>query len=468
VAIDTSVRGSPGWQLERLAKRLRDPKRQAKFDTLDAWSRGEPPLPKGAESARAAYQAFQRFARSNFAGLVVAAPLERMRIVGVRTSADSDETGDAAANELYVRAGLPIESTEAHRMMLTLSRSYVIVGPPDADGVPVVTAEDPRQVITQHDPVQQRRVLAGLKMFHDDDAERDLAYLYLPGRVHVAYRDTKRPLLSPSMRAWFWDPDKGGEAGQELDKLGDTVPVVRLLNERGVGEFETHLDLLHRINHMILQRMVIAAMQAFRQRVVKGLPTVYPAGHPKAGQEIDYSGQMAADPGTVWMIPGVADIWESGQVDLTPILSSVRDDVKHLAAVTRTPMHMLDPSTENQTAEGAALTREGLVFRVQDRIARVEPGWSRVMSLMFRWLGDEKRANLTQLRMMWAPAQSYSLSERLAAAAQARGTVPLKGIWSDVMGLDPDTIARYEAWRADELLLEQTIAARQAADGQRG
>ena len=59
---------------------------------------------------------------------------------------------------------------------------YMMVGGVDpAIGAPVITGEDPRQVVTIHDPVRQRRVRAGLKLFHDDDADVDLAYLYKLG-----------------------------------------------------------------------------------------------------------------------------------------------------------------------------------------------------------------------------------------------------------------------------------------------
>src|SRR4029453_13439111 len=126
-------------------------------------------------------------------------------------------------------------------------------------------------------------------------------------------------------------------------------------NKYGLGEFEIHLDLLDRINKLILDRMVIATMQAFRQRGVKGRPLGYPDDPPQAGELIDYSQVFTADPAAMWMLPQVAEMWESGVVDLTPILNAVKHDLEHLASVTRTPMHMLSPAGINQSAEGASL-----------------------------------------------------------------------------------------------------------------
>jgi hypothetical protein len=83
------------------------------------------------------------------------------------------------------------------------------------------------------------------------------------------------------------------------------------LNRNGVGEFEPHLDVLDRINHMILQRMVIATMQAFRQRAIKGDTEDMPDKDPETGEEIDYDDIFAADPGALWRLPKVRDMWES-------------------------------------------------------------------------------------------------------------------------------------------------------------
>lgn len=459
--IDTTVSESPGWWLRRLATKLLDPRRQQRLEYLNSWYTGDPPLPMGAENAREAYRAFQRLARSNFAELVVEAARERMRPIGIRTSLDGDETGDQEAWRIWQRAGLDVESAEVHRTALSLGDGYVIVGDIDQETqVPAITAEDPRQVVTEHDPVHQRRILSALKMFEDPTTRQTMAYLYLPGRVHVA--STNRPppqmdqpgvvRLTPQFNSgdYDWDADRGGEDGQAIPN--GLMPVVRFRNARGVGEFEPHIDLLGRINHMVLQRMMIATLQAFRQRAVKGLPL-----RDENGVLIDYSGVFSADPGALWQLPEGAEMWESGQVDLRGILDSVRSDVQYLAAVTRTPLHMLDPGAENQSAEGAALAKEGLVFKTEDRIARMSEGWSQVMAAAFRWMGDDQRADLNKLQIMWASPQRYSLAERYSAAAQAKAAgVPTETIWTDVIGMNPDQVGRAQSQRADEALLAPT------------
>lgn len=473
--IDVDTVRSPGWWLQRLTLRLQDPSRQARLNLLDATFRGDPPLPVGAENARETYRAFQRYARSNFAELVVESCRERMTPVGLRTSVESDETGDAVAWRVWRRAGLDVESAEVHRTMLALGDAYVIVGAADsATGVPTITAEDPRQVITEHDPRQQRRITAALKLFVDDVDDVELAYLFLPGALFVAQRPLERSPMQVSgptsatwaaapgygfdPAAWSWREDLSGRLPAGL------MPVTRFRNSRGVGEFEPHLDLLMRINHMILQRMVIATLQAFRQRGVIGLPNTTDglAALPDGSNVIDYNDVFAADPGSLWMAPAGTSFWESGQLDLTPILVSVRDDLKHLSAVSRTPMYALDPGGENQSAEGASLAREGLVYRASDRIMRADDGWVQVMGNAFRWMGDEARADPAGLSMLWQPTDRPSLAERADAASKATD-LPWRSKMIHIWGFSPAEVDEMESQRAADLLFAPTTTASAAS-----
>lgn len=459
--IDVTVPQSPGWWMVRLAAKMQ--RRQTRLKLLDAYLRGEPPLPEGALNSREAYRAFQRKARSNFAELIVEATRERMIIAGFRTGAEGDDDGDTKARDMWLGNQLEVSSVDVHDNMLGRGDGYVIVGGPDEEtGIPVATSEDPSQMVTAHDPRMPQRIVAALKLFHDDAIDMDFAYLYLraangDARVYVASR-ARRSMggaFTFNASAWQWHPDAGAADGKPIPH---GMPVVRFRNKKGLGEFETHVDLLDRINHMILQRMQIATVQAFRQRAIKGLPDTYPNGHALAGQPIDYAGLFTADPGALWQLPETAEMWESGQVDLTPILSSVKDDVQHLAAVTRTPMHYFTPDAANGSAEGAQLMREGLVFKSLDRMSRAGAGWREVMSLMFRAAGDDKRADLKQLQVMWFAPERYSLAEKASAASQLTQVVPQRGIWQDVLQVDATTAERYDTWRTDDMILAPAVA----------
>lgn len=447
MAIDISEPQSDGWWLHRLAKKLEG--NHARFERLDRYFRGDPDLPVGAENAREVYRAFQKKSRLNAAALVAEAPRERMTPAGFRSTTDDTATTDPAAAQVWNDNDLSVECADVHQSMLVMGNAYVIVGPPDETGSPVITSEDPRQVVTIHDPVRQRNVRAAAKFFHDPEEQRDYGYLYLPGRVAVAYRDVKRSPSNPMVRfsagSWDWDEDKGGELPFQ------TVPVVRFRNQNEVGEFEPHLDLLDRINHMILQRVVIATFQAFKQRAIKNAPL----NDPDTGKEIDYEAIFTADPGAVWQLPGTAEMWESGQVDLTPILSSVKDDLQHLAAVSRTPLTYLTPDAASQSAEGASLMREVLVFKTDDRIERAKSAWLDTMRLAFMYMNDDERSRRGALDMLWAPVERYSLQQRADASSKA-GDLPWRTKMLTVWQFTPEQVDKMETERAmDALLMPQ-------------
>ena len=59
--------------------------------------------------------------------------------------------------------------------------------------------------------------------------------------------------------------------------------------------------------------------------------------------EVDYDELFRQGPGAIWTLPATAEMWESGALDLTPVLESVKADVRDFAAVTRTPLSYLFP-----------------------------------------------------------------------------------------------------------------------------
>lgn len=475
MAIEVEVVGSPGWWMRRLFGQLLDIRRQRRLQILMNYHRGQAPLPQGANNAREAFEDFQRKARSNFAELVVSAVSERMRPVGFRTALDDDATGDAEVGALWSQTGMDVACADVHDLVLSLSEAYVIVGQVDDEsGVPLVTCEDPRFVVGEPDPMNPRRLLAAMKVLRDNVANQDRAYLYLPGQIWVASRPSPQwapdlvlsnsaaywnrempaalPMFDP--QSWTWDQTRSGRLPH------DRIPVVQFRNKYGMGEYEPHVDLLDRINHHILQRMVIAVMQAFRQRAVKNLPMFYPEGHPKAGTQIDYTEVFTSDPAALWILPAAAEMWESSTTDLRPILEAVTDDLEHLAAVTRTPIHMLSPAGERQSAEGASLSREGLVFKVEDRQSRFGPLWSRVMSLVLLQLGHTEQADLSKLQTIWAPAERLSLAERSDAATKCATVLPRRTLFIDILGMSPQDADRaMTEWTDDQLLAAQIQAA---------
>lgn len=457
--IDTSVHDSDGWWLKILAKKLAD--RQPRLQLLASYYEGNPPLPVGAENARAAYHAFQKKARTNYADLIISALLNSMTPTGFRSG--SQGRPDATAQRVWDQNALDVEIVEVIESMFVMGDGYALMSPEVDDelGVPIITAEDPRQCTSIHDPVHQRKIRAGLKMFWDPELERAFAYLYRPGYLRVASRKAKG--VSGAIRfnssSWDWDDELSTD-----DMPARFMPLYRFRNKRSVGEYERHIDLMDRIMHMTLQRMVIATMQAFRQRAViekdpGGLPDEDEKGNP-----IDYDAVFAADPGALWRVPAAVELWESGQVDLTPILASVKDDVRDLAAVTMTPLNYLMPDAAGQSAEGASLVREGRSMKADDRIRRVTQGVLDFQRDAFRIMGEPVPDGL---RMTWAPTQKYSLTERGDASSKATD-MPWRTKMIEIWQFSPEQVDQMEAERAEDLIALQRASLTAAATAPAG
>lgn len=498
--VDTTLRDvdtpeTPGWWMKRLFAELVEQRERMQ----PLWDRfeGDAPLPDlGSPGAnqirRRVWRTFQKKARTNWESLIVRSIAERLTPVGFRIVQDlADDitdgapgdaavaaaaqaapqaSSDARASRIFRRNDMPLLHPRITDWMLVMGHGYAIVGPPDPDEdprLPIITAEDPRYVVTAHDPVRETKVIAALKVLYDDVLERDVAFLYLRDlkrkRVEVLRLERTgggQGVSELGRRRLRFNPDQWRLVDRTdlPESLGTRIPVVRFGD--GKGEFEDHTDLLDRINHMVLQRIVIATLQAFRQRAAKGVPTK----DPKTGKAIDYSDIFTNDPGALWLLPATADLWESGQVDLTPLLTAVKDDIRDLVATLRMAMYQFQPDAANGSAEGASAMREGLVYRAEDRQVRLDAGYSTVMSLAFQYLADSARSDPLTIITLWKPIERFSLNERYDALSKAVGTVPWEEIMVGILQYEPDDIPRLKALRAEDLL----YAAPTASDPSRG
>lgn len=469
--IDVETPGTPGWWMQRCSAKLsaRQPRLKKLFDRYE----GDPWEPEWLHTAPDVAQRFYRAARTGFAEMIVKAPLHRLRVTSIMTAAASSEVGDEVAWRVWRKAGMLSEATDVHRTMLIAGDAYVILGVDD-DG-PYATSEDPRQVITIHDPIRQSKVRAAAKFFTDEDTGVDYAYLYMPGRRYVARSETRvtgRSFVNGESRgafaatSWVWDAEHGGADGEAWpDGMDDFVGIVRYRNDEGVGEFERHEDILYRLDHVILQGMVVATMQAFKQRAIKVAPADMPDVDPVTGEQIDYDDVFSADPGALWKLPQTAELWESGQVDLTGILSMAEKEMQRLSAVTFTPLSMFNSDAVNQSAAGAELVKEGLTDKVAALHDRCEQPHAMVASALLRLAEFEDRADIDDIRIGWAPAVRYSLTEKGQAATAGKASdVPWRTRMQEFWQFTPEQITRMESERmSDELLFPQTAAATPAA-----
>jgi hypothetical protein len=449
-----SALNQKGW-LDRLTAQM--DLRKMRLRLLRSYLDGDAPLPEGAEGVREAYQAFQRIARTNYGEVATDAVAERMTPSTIRVGDNADD--DDVAREIWNASRLDIWSSDVHRDMLGLSKGYVVVQPDIDTGDAEIVYQRPEQAFVEHDPSRPDKRRAGVLIFRDDVFYQDHAYLHLPGKVWHYTRAAYSSILQTGRKQFIetfqggWQPDEDFNGVDDAGKPTGlkAVPIIPFINRAELSEFEPHIDLLNRINWTILQRLVITAMQAYRQRAVKGeLPE-----KDESGQAIDYGQLFKPGPGSLWELPEGVDLWESSTTDLGGILESSKADILMFAAVTRTPMASLMPESQNQSAEGASFAREGLVFKTDDRIARASASWGEVMSMAIE-LQTGKAPDKVYVDFM--PAERQSMTERYDALSKAGNDVPWRTKMTKILGFSGDEVDRMAAERAEDAMLAATLA----------
>lgn len=452
---DTKVPAAPGWWLMRLGNKLES--EVTRMNRLDHFRLGTPPIPQGNNKMRETYRRFQHLSRTAFAGLIVETVLERLKIVGFRTGAAETQDEDRTAWEWWQQNHMDADSGLVHRAAVTMSKAYVSIGRDlDTPGQPLVCGEDPRQTTHEASPTNRRKLLAVLKTYWDDVYTCHRAVVSLPDRIYyfktvTAVKQAVGQGQLYSAAQWDVDTDTYPE-GSAANELGECPYVVFVnrpdLSGSGTGEFEDVLDVLGRIDTTVLDRMVISAMQAYRQRWATGVDNRDEDGNP-----ID-----TYEPGAdlLWEVPDEgAKFGDFSATDLTPIIKSIESDVQYLAAVTRTPPHYLLAGITNVSGDALGAAETGLVCKLGERQVEYGESWEEVNRKVGKLMGNTVAPDA---EILWKDPQFRTLSElsdgivKLAAAG-----VPWRARM-EIFGATPSTIDRWETQRASDALLSDSLA----------
>lgn len=418
---------------------------------LQRYIDGDAPLPEMGHNVRASWQKFQRESRTNWAELIVEAASDRIVPNGIEVGGSTDSDTAKHAQRIWLNNRMDLVLGDGVRDMLVYDTG-IFTGWVGDEGKALVTADSPLTTYAATDPMQPWRVRSAFKWWRDLDIEQDMSIVW----AHGGYQLFSRPCYSndSTRRKKLYTMASGGwmPHGDPVEN-GKTPPVVLLQHPRGFGEFETHLDLINRLNRGILQRLVITAMQAFKQRALRskegtpGLPD-----KDDQGNDIDWAKIFEPAPGALWDLPPGVDIWESASTDIRPLLDGSMNDIRQLAGVTRTPLSILIPDAANQSAEGASSTKEGLISKCGKLVTVAGIAASAVLvkalDIEEVQLGDDE-----PLKVLFKPAAMVSLSEMYAAAAQAKAAgESWNSIARNILGYGPEQIAQDALDRAQEQL----------------
>lgn len=426
------IPGSPRWYLSRLSRRLLG--RQWRYDRLERYALGLHDLPNGDKRYVEALRELQLKCITNYCALVGPAVTQRMKVIGFQFG--PEQQVDEDAKKIWNYNDMDYQSPLILNTACTFGDTYVLVSPPiEPDGEPVVTAEDPRLCITEVDPRLPTRLLAGLKMWQEEDTGTVFAALYLPEQIRLyegqAVQDYNgadgatlthvklgRDAASGGFRLIAVSPNPIGE-----------VPLIRgnwqpAFGTMGRGEFENVMHIQDRINHAVLDRLVIAKAQAYNQRWISGA---------QKGENFKPGADM------IWAtLNSDATFGQFDAVDLAPVLAAVRDDVGDLAAVSQTPATYLMNRMVNVSGDTLAQDQAALITKVHLRSESMGWMYERVMRIAFKIKGNTAKAKETEVVTLWRNPEIHTLAEIGDSFSKfTTGGVPLDiamsttGLWTD-------------------------------------
>jgi hypothetical protein len=462
---------SPEEWLRLLTRRM-DLRRRGVL-TLRSYVDGNAPLPEMSRETAEAWRMFQRRARTNWGELIVESVVDRLVPNGITVAGENDSPIAEAAQRIWRNNRMNSVFKSWLRYGLTFGQSYLTVWT-GQDGETVITADSPETMVVISDPLQPWKPVAAMRVWRNEQEARDYAIVWTSSGWQQFTRPTyskielkvipSKWLVNLAEGAWT---QEGQPSGRSELGVAQPIPVVVYNNPGGHGDFETHLDLINRINAGILERLCIAAVQAFRQRAITGglLPERDPDGN-----MIDYTKVFAPAPGVLWNLPAGLDLWESTPVDLGGILNATKEDVRQLSAVTRTPLPMLMPDHANTSAEGARETSSGHYFRCVDRLDEARNGIEKCIEMAVM-LNDSSLSleDVEPIEISFEPVDRVTTAEKYQAALAAHNSgESWKSIQRNILGYSPDQIAQDEIDRIQESMIAQTMVPRVGGQQQRG
>jgi hypothetical protein len=419
----------PGWDKDR-----------ERLNRVDRWYRWEQegvPLPRVTTPE---LRALAKLCQVPWLTLVVTSCAQAMYVDGFRSELDRDDTEATDEQQAsppwrtWLANGMERRQVALHRAALAYGWAFekVLPGEDPVTGrsMSVIRGVSPRKMFALwEDPAEDDWPTYTMQIVDtaksemlvrvlDDTAEHELA-LGIDG-VDVKY------------------------LGQRGVHDAGVCPVVRFANMldlegRTSGEVEPNIPLAARINKTGYDRLLTQHFASWKVRYVAGMaePDDEETAARKKLQLRQDDILVAEDADTKF---GTLDA-----SDLQPFISSYRNDVETLAAVTQTPTHELTGQMANLSAEALAAARASLNQKVVERQKSFGPSHAQALSLAVALEGNESYLADPTGRVTWQDMEIRSMSQ----AADALGKmatqlgVPPTALWAMVPGVEKTDVAEW-------------------------
>jgi hypothetical protein len=445
--------------------------RIAGIEITDAYYDGNYPLPPLVQEAKVtrAYKTLMALCDANWPKLIVDSVEERLEVQGIRFS--NDEADDDAW-EIWQENGLDAESSMIHQAALTNGRAFALVwGDGSDDPKPRITYEHASTCIVEYSRDTARKRVGGLRRWRE--GKQWFANLYLPDAVYKFQATGDEDRVPTEANKWV-RREVRDETWPLPNTLGE-VPLVEFAVNRSLrpsaygmarGEFEPNLRHIDRIHYKIFCGLIALTWSGFPLRYVIGDPILYATDNEGNEDRTKPIPPFDAVASAVAQFenPGVT----VGQLPEATIDNySPEMDIKHLAALTKTPAHYLLGEMVNLSADAIRAGEAGLVSKVRRHQRPLGESHEDVTRLAFKVKDpNDPRGGDQSAQIIWKDPESRSLAERADAATKlAAINMPWQTIGQYVLGMTPQEIMRAEAGRGSDVLQQMLAKPELAASG---
>jgi hypothetical protein len=367
---------------------------------------------------------------SNWCGLVIDVPTERLSVDGFRFG--SQAANDKAwavwkANNLHTESGIAHTEAAKHGCV------YALVEP--TDGTPIITIEHPLHMIVECSHENRRVQEAALKRWVDDD-RYVYTTLYLPDEIYKWVSD--KPVTDSTKVRWI------EREPVATNPLG-VVPVVELQNKPGLlkggtSDLRDIIPLNDGLNKLMCDLLVASEFYAFPQKIALGLQEA----EDENGNPIPME-KVLTDLAELWVLPAGADVKQLAASDLKAYSNAIQEFLQQLAALSRVPPNYLLGQMVNISGDALIAAEKGLTSKVKGKQKSFSTGWEDVMRLAFLAMGDKATADMSA-EVMWADAESRTLAQIADPIIKLRQVlgVPLEACWAMLPNVTPQMI---EEWK---------------------
>lgn len=425
-------------RVEALYSRLNA--RRPNIEKLNRYFRGDQPLAFASEEWRSFHKGRFGDFSDNWCGVVANSPAERLRVNGFRLGDNTDPLSDEERQ--LMRAWdineMDAQSSQGFLQSIIAKRSAVLVWG-DSDDEPIVTWEDPAQVVVDYDPQRPRIRRSALKAWIEGDTE--YATLYRPDEVWKFQRPTVAGsavtgmtesgivVSSGSYTQGGWEQRDGTEDLWPIPNPLGLVPIVEFPNRPMLGgeplsDIAGTTSMQDAINLLWAYLFGAADYASMPARVIMGqeppkVPILDDNGQ-KIGEKPVEMEQLKRGR-LLWLTGEKTNIDQFAPANLEVFTDVINRAVRHLAAQTRTPVHYIVGELNNVNGETLQAGETGLVKKVEEIQLFFNPAVREVNRLiaLVRNQRDVAEACRTGT-VLWADAETRTTAQAADAALKDR------------------------------------------------